>query len=568
LTEPLEIVHQRQQETTARADRRERKPAISAALHACLESQLLQAIFVVATFCLIAGLHRSNDGLWFQGDSPRHAANGLFWWDLIATRPASPTEFALRYYARYPVINPIAYPPLFYLLEGSVFRAFGPSPFAAKCLVLAFGILTGLYTMAWARARLGAQSGWTGAFLAFVPGFVVWTNAVMLNVPAAAFGIACLYHYRKWSESGGKKQLMAAALAGAAAALTYYLGAIAVFICLLWALLLSLRGQTRRRKAYWMFTAIVVAVVPLLFIARLAPVFVARHLPGVGILAHPAQWIFYIRRLPALLGPAGLLLGLNGLALALATARLRREGAYLVCWILAPLLALPILPARDLRYILLVAPAFVIAAAIGLGPVLRFLPPNRPAFRVAALLAGLATGIWMASLIHIPENTGFRDISAYLRDHAPADAVMYDGYHDGLFAFYVRALDPNFERRIMLGQELVYYRHQASTFRWVETVNAASTRDVVQLLRTKSGCRWVALEVGSYSGRSPGPQLLRQAVAGSDFTFVRSFPVSAGSANRIDLYRMLGPVTPVTTIDVRPASYSNRIFSKIAPVTR
>src|SRR5262249_44688640 len=78
---------------------------------------LLQIVAVVCTFFFIWWLHRQNDGLWFQGDSPRHAANGLFWADLGAARTWKWREFALRYYARYPVINPIAYPPLFYLLE-------------------------------------------------------------------------------------------------------------------------------------------------------------------------------------------------------------------------------------------------------------------------------------------------------------------------------------------------------------------------------------------------------------------------------------------------------------------
>src|SRR5262245_2009084 len=59
-------------------------------------------------------LHLSNDGLWFQGDSPRHAANGLFWWDFLSRSPFHPVKFGMSYYARYPVIQPVAYPPLFY----------------------------------------------------------------------------------------------------------------------------------------------------------------------------------------------------------------------------------------------------------------------------------------------------------------------------------------------------------------------------------------------------------------------------------------------------------------------
>src|SRR5215471_3483680 len=96
----------------------------------------------VAGLLLVCGyvfwLHWDNDGLWFQGDSPRHAANGLFWWDFLTSLPVNPKEFALSYYARYPVIHPTTYPPLFYIVEGLSFFLFGASPYVAKALVSIF----------------------------------------------------------------------------------------------------------------------------------------------------------------------------------------------------------------------------------------------------------------------------------------------------------------------------------------------------------------------------------------------------------------------------------------------
>jgi hypothetical protein len=80
------------------------------------------------------------------------AVNGLFWWDLVHALPRDPVAYAVRYYARYPVIAPVTYPPLFYLVEGLAFAAFGSSPYVAKSLVLVFAIVAGLYTMAWAEA--------------------------------------------------------------------------------------------------------------------------------------------------------------------------------------------------------------------------------------------------------------------------------------------------------------------------------------------------------------------------------------------------------------------------------
>src|SRR4029078_10201257 len=92
-------------------------PAIRDRIEVALGSRAWQAAMVIAGFLLVAALHAQNDGLWFQGDSPRHGVNGLFWWDFLRALPIDPKIFALRYYARYPVIAPAGYPPLFYVLE-------------------------------------------------------------------------------------------------------------------------------------------------------------------------------------------------------------------------------------------------------------------------------------------------------------------------------------------------------------------------------------------------------------------------------------------------------------------
>jgi hypothetical protein len=91
---------------------------------AWLRSRAWQTAGLVLAVLAVAALNRQNDGLWFQGDAPRHAANGLFWWDLLRALPRDPVDYAVRYYARYPVIAPASYPPLFYILEGLAFAVF------------------------------------------------------------------------------------------------------------------------------------------------------------------------------------------------------------------------------------------------------------------------------------------------------------------------------------------------------------------------------------------------------------------------------------------------------------
>ena len=543
-----------------------RGPAMRDAIGMCVRSRACQVAVVALAFLTIAALHRQNDGLWFQGDSPRHAMNGLFWWDLLTTLPRDPVEFAVRYYARYPAINPATYPPLFYFVEGLTFAAFGPSPQVAKFIVLLFGVMAGVYTMAWARRWIGPVAGWAGPFLAFMPGIVLWTNSVMLNIPAAALGVAVLYHFRRWSETARVTQLVLTLLFAAAVVLTYYQGGIVLCICAGWA---ALRWREFRlnRRALWIAAGALCTIAPVAIAIALAPVQTARHLPTLALLTRSSTWTFYWTTLPDVTGRPALVAGVAGLIAGSFTARWRTDAAYLAIWITALIVGLSLLPAKDPRYVLLAAPAFVLAAAIGLAVAVPHLGARRPEWQAAALAAGLAAGFWSAARVQVPQVSGFREIATYLQEQAPRDAVLYDGPYDGLFGFYVRASDPHFERRVALGSKLLYQDGPASTFTPVQKSNVASTQDVVNLLRTRSGCRWVAIEVTRNPG-SIGRRLLREAVARPEFELIRSFPITGAGERRVDLYRSVIAVDPVAAVDLGFPSFTNREFLHIVPITR
>jgi Dolichyl-phosphate-mannose-protein mannosyltransferase len=532
-----------------------------------LRSRGCQAAGVVLAFLVVAALNLQSDGLWFQGDAPRHAVNGLFWWDFLKALPRDPVEYAVRYYARYPVIAPVTYPPLFHVLEGLAFAVSGPSPYAARFVVLVFAAMAGLYTMAWARRWIGPLAGWAGTFLAFMPGMVLWSNTVMLNVPATALGLASLYHFRRWLETARMKPLVLTALFVTAVLLTYYPGAVVLSILAAW-LLLRVRDLRFDRRFLWVAAVALLALVPLLAVLRLAPVHTSRQLPTIAELTRLTTWTYYWSMLPSVIGWPALALGLSGCAAGLASARWRSEALFVVIWITVLIACLSLLPAREPRYILLVAPAFVVAAAIGIACAALYLPPLASSWQLAVLATGLTVGVGLAARIHVPQVSGFREIATYLRERAPTDAVLYDGPYDGLFGFHVRALDPDFERRLVLANKLLYEAGPTNTFTWVQTSNVTSTDDVVNVLRTRSGCQWLAIEMSRSASLGSGQRLLRQAVERPEFEMVRSFPIAGAGERRVNLYRMVTSVEPLATVDLRFPSLSHREFRQIVPIAR
>ena len=96
----------------------------------------------------------------------------------MTSLPVNPLEFALRYYARYPVIQPAAYPPLFYLLQGAAFAVFGISPYVAKSLVLLFALVGGCYALAWLRRWVAEEAGWGSLLLMLQPAVIQLSHAI------------------------------------------------------------------------------------------------------------------------------------------------------------------------------------------------------------------------------------------------------------------------------------------------------------------------------------------------------------------------------------------------------
>ncbi|MGH9387197.1 MAG: glycosyltransferase [Vicinamibacterales bacterium] len=528
-----------------------------------LSSPVLQLLAVVMATVLAGTWHWSNDGLWFQGDAPRHAATGLFFWDLLRSLPSDPFGFALSYYARYPVIFPLAEPPLFHILEGSAFAVLPPTPYVIKVLVLGFALSAGFYVALWARRRIAPFAGWAGACVVLLPAFVQYSNAVLLNVPATALSLGALYHVQEWLDTGSTRDRRLFILMSMAAVLTYYLAAIVLAIALLWALG-SRRLKQVRAPILWLTAVTVVGLS--VFMASAFPFLASRNAPQIERLFELRPWIFYGQQVLALTGTPWVVLGAVGIGWWL-TKRPRREAAFrLALAYPAVMVCLVALPAFSDRYALLLAPIPVLAAFLGLVTAADATGRRKTAVLSVGLVALLSCGIWSGRQARVQEVSGFRDVAAYLRTTAPRDAVLYSGNYDGVFGFYLRALDPGFESRMVASHHLLYRLRQDARFNWVETPRAESADDVVSLIRRQSGCRWVAIERGPEADRPVSERYLRQAVARPDFELVQSFSVKAPGTTRVDLYRFMEPLDPAPPVDLQFPSFSALVFRGVEPI--
>lgn len=539
-----------------------------------------QVVLVVAAWVYLCSLHWNNDGLWYQGDAPRHAANGLFWKDYLLSPTVNLKEYALSYYARYPVINLLGHPPVFHLLEGVLFAVFGPSPYVAKGLVLCFALLAGLYTLAWLRLRVADEAGWGAPLLLLLPGVVYWSHAIMLNVPAFALGIAALYHARRWLESsppqarsaereaqrverlseGAPRSALRAARFAAVlsllAVLTYFTAGVVVLVMLAWLIALrrwQLLGNART------LVILMVAALPLLpclvVVFVWAPTHVSWVIPAAWQLEQLATWTYYPSELPSLCSPHLLVLAAVGMVAGLISAQWRREVLLLLVWLAVIYLFFSLLPAKEARYVLLASGPVVFLCMIALvilaQRIAAFAKWQRQTVRclcTVAIVILLGVQVGLAPSVNVPSLEGMREMVQFLETVDPDEPLFYDGHFDGVFAFHVQAGDPDYRRRVVLGGKLLYASAVVPGWRLREFVS--TPEEVIAALRTRGGCRWLAIEVGESSEQVASARLLRKVIEGPHFKQVRSFPIGHPKVERVDVYRLLLPVDRVEEVDL------------------
>jgi glycosyltransferase involved in cell wall biosynthesis len=537
-----------------------------------------QTVLVVLVWAYVGGLQWHNDGLWFQGDAPRHAANGVFWKDFLLSGTLHPRDYALQYYARYPVITPIAYPPVFYLLEALAFALIRPSAYLAKILVLSFALLAALYLMAWLRRWVSSESGWLAPVLVTIPGFVRWSHAVLLNVPATALSVAALYHGRRWIESApeasGRRQLYLAAGFAALATLTYLPAGIVAVIILVW-LLTSRRGAFLwSRKGLLAGAAGLLLLIPFLMLAKAwAPFQVSFVTEIPRRLWRVSAWTFYVRHLHLLLSPHLLALSAAGIALGLTWRRWRHESIVLLLLLGVDYAFLSALIAKEGRYALLLCVPLLCFASIALqsagewvGKRLQFAGVSVGASTMVLALAAVITQAWIAAQTHVDHLEGFKKVVSFAEQVAPNEAVFYDGHFDGVFTFLVQAGDPGYRRRVVLGGKLLYTSAMVPLYRYQSF--AASTGEVIQKLRTEGGCRWLFVEASGRSEQVPGGRLLREALRGPEFELVRSFPISGPGIDRVDVYRFKEEILPVEDVELPFPILGGKTRYHVRPIRR
>ena len=442
-------------------------------------------LLLAATF-IVPGIGRGEFHL--NIDEAFHATTGLFFADFFRDLPLShPIQYTYHYYAQYPALGMVHWPPLFYMVEGAMFLVCGSNVLAARATVLLFALI-GLYF--WFRLVQEIDNDWTAAastlVLAGLPSLLLYEKAVMLEIPSLALSIAATYYWVCYLTRGNVRDVYRCSVFASLALLTKQQSIYLAPVCLL-TILATGNWRILFKRATILALLICAAILgPFYFLSFGVDTksIEANVLQGVEKVVHP--FYYYPELLPGQLGMVFLVLSVLGMV-TWPWWRKRKLPPIMLAWIAGWYIVFTALGTKTPRYVIYWLPPFIYFLV---APLTSRALPRRLRLVTTALLVGmLVVSSWTAWTYRRPYVSGYEEVSKQIVQGTRSGVVLFDGDLAGNFIFFMRAEDPH--RRFIVLRKALYVTQVMAQFGNEELVHSQS--DLDQLLK-QYGIKYVVVE--------------------------------------------------------------------------
>jgi hypothetical protein len=445
---------------------------------------LLICVLVLSTVIITRGIRRGEFD--YNVDEAQHAVTGLYAAGLLHDHPAHPIEYTYQFYAQYPAIGVIHWPPLFYAFEGLFFLLLGPSVVAARLSVLAFALL-GLF--AWFEMVRELQNEWTAALsttlLALLPASLLFEKTVMLEIPCLSLCIIASYCWTKYLLHEKRSALFWFVGFASAALLTKQNSVYLSLFCAASAIALGRWRLLLKPPVLWSGLGVALIAGPYyLLVYRAHWQTTVMNLTDSKV-SGIAKFVFYWRCLPGQLGWSMLALSLLGLVTSPRWDR-RTTTLLMLTWIGSCYVTFTLIGLKDARHTLYWLPPFTYFVA---GMLTRmFTRQPLRAVAVAATIVLLGTSLVAAWSYQRPYVSGYSAAAVAVTQIAPGGVILYDGDLPGNFIFFLRANDPH-RHFLVLRKALYAYRIDK---RW-GSQELVHDREGIEDLMRRDGIRFVVV---------------------------------------------------------------------------
>lgn len=498
---------------------------------------------IVCVFGLLV-LRRLGDSSLGYPDADRILMDGVFFRDFFHDLPLFDVYgYVTHYFAQYPALSIGYRPPFFPFVEGLFNTAFGVEVWSSRLALLAFGVagLTALFTLI--RRMFGGGTALAAAALLATTPFVISLSwYTMGEVPVLSMALITAFFYYGYTSTGKTSFLVLTALA---AVLSVWTKQTALFL-LLWIFVHQLsigrlREQFLQRRVWLTVTFVVAALIPLGIITLwlgdqnlrqsigMIPVFGKQAFAAIELPPHIAERLTSEVLLVHLKQIYQLHLEWPTLALVLVGAVwgiLRRDRRiwFWLSYIIVVYVFFTYIKGQNARYPIFWIPAFLVLASVPLSYFQGRKP--RGLFVYGLLLVGAVgwniVSVWQKAPKYA---TGYDEAAEFVLAHSESPTVFFDGYNNGYFTFFMRALDPQRSMYVLRGDKLLSSTSIGGRNRL--EVHAHDADDVKALL-DRFGIQFVVVEDKNTIG-IPIHGVLREVLKADErFELVKRIPVDTG----------------------------------------
>jgi hypothetical protein len=473
----------------------------------------------------------------FNGDETRHVVTGVFVRDAIRDGGyRHPRAYAEQFYAQYPALGLIAYPPGFYAIEGMVMSVFGPTFTTARAVEYGYFVLAAAYLFALARRTHGLLVAAVATLLYGVSRDVFYhTRAVMLETPLTACGLGALFHLERFLTGGRRRDLALVGFWTVAAGLHRY---DAVFLAPTFALRLAFAGRLPlllRRDVLMTGTVTILALAPVYLLAYAQ---IGSTVAKTPVDEMPLWWkvTYYPSMVWFQLGHLGAVAAGIGFV---RTFRRDRWAAAAPYWALAAGVYATMTPLGELtssRHTIPWVPALCVFAAEAMTSPAR---AGRP--WLAALFATAVLGQSAHWTLDTPPPyvRGYRPAAEFVVAHSTGTCVvLFDGLLDGTFVYEVLSADPDRRVWVARGDKLLYAVRCDPGTEYVEW--AKGEDDILQLI-SELDPDFIVVEDPPAKYEVPMAKILRSVLANHPdrFTVVAENQIEQGNLDWLENRRLI-----------------------------
>jgi hypothetical protein len=504
-------------------------------------------LLAVAVFLLFKTSPTQGDFWW--SDAPRHAMDGVFYYDLARALPvAHLKQWAINYYLQYPAVTVLTYPPLFALVEALFFAVFGVSHATAQLTVSVFFLVTAWGAYFLARRWLNRTAALATALLFIgTPAMALWGRQVMLEIPTFAFILWSAYFFFLYLDSHSPRLLYCVVFLALAAAYTKQLAVFIVLPYLLTLYSVHRNGLFRRREFWWSAVLFLAGMLPLGIYTWLWGRANVQQAVGGGWIKHsrlsPTTWSYVASyEWPLQMG---------WLVLALAAAycigclvkkewRLPKTALlFLVVWVLSGYIFFTLVAVTSQRYTIFLIFPFALFAILA---IVQFLPARLAPY-VAMVFAVSSFGHTLARR-QVPRITGYRDAAHYVCSMAsPNSVLMFSGWRDGSLIFNIRSLPECRNLTVIRADKLLLRVAIHRDLFGVKELGVAETK--LKEMIERLGVHYIVIEPDFWNDLQ-SMQMLVQTLHEDQFkllTTINAVNNREHNGSKLEIYENLAPIS-------------------------